>query len=128
VQRNHEIRDRKEGVLLYDEIIDRREAFGRVEEILNDVKYIDEQLRFIKGKGNQLVIAATAHVLKQKKFFKQRTFHDGKLIKVSDLQIQRFISHRYKVNIDQQYRRFKQEEKLAEYLENNLWIKNIASS
>jgi hypothetical protein len=128
VQHNHEIRDHKDGVLLYDEIVDKPEALGRVEEILFLDEYIDKDLKFRKGKGKQLVIAAIAHVLKQKKFFKDKAFHDGKRITVAHLQIQRFISHRYKVNIDQQYRRFKKEETLSTFLKSNLWIKNIASS
>lgn len=128
VPHNHEIRGTAEGVLLYDEIVDKPELLGRVEEILFDDKYIDKDLKFGKRRGKQLVIAAVAHVLKQKKIFKQKTFHNGKLLTVSDLHIQRFISHRYIVNIDQQYRRFKEEEKLSAYLKNNLWIKNIISS
>ena len=128
VQHNHEIRDPEEGVLLYHEIVEKPDALGRVEEILFEENYIDDNLKFKKAKGKQLVIAAIVHITKQRKFFKEKTFHKGKKISVSHLHIQKFISHRYNVNIDQQYRRFKKQQALLTFLDDNLWIKNLPSS
>lgn len=123
IQHNHEIREPNDEVLLYQEIVERPEALGRVEEILFEDEYIDQNLNFKEKKGRKLVIAAYAHVLKNRGVFKEITFHKGKRIKVSHFHIQRFISHRYADDFDQQYRRFKNKKILADFLDNNLWIK-----
>lgn len=125
--RNFEIRDPADGVLTYEEIVAKPERLGRVEAILFDDGYIDQNFVLTDTQGNVKKMAAIAQVLYQFKFFNEITFHDGKKIKVTPRHVQQFVSHRYMTNIDQEFRRLGKPEALQEYLSNHSWIKLLPS-
>lgn len=128
IPHNHEIRDEKEGVLLYDELVFNPERFGRIEAILSEDKYIDKDFVLSDNQGNIKKLAAVGQVLYQNNFFKKITFHKEKKVVVKDVHIKDFLDHRYRTNIDQEFRRFRNENALKKFIENNRWISLLPSS
>ncbi len=128
IHHDHEIREPKEGILTYEEIINKPGKFGSVESILFDDTYIDKDLKFIRKKGNKLIIAAIAQVLFHNNYFKAITLHNNKKVKVTDRHVHQFISHRYMTNISQEFRRFRDPKVLEDFLKDKNWIKLLRSS
>ena len=122
-----DIREVKTAVLLYNDIVDKQDLFAKVEAELNKAELLDDQYCFIKKRGNVEKMAAIVHLLIQKKYFIQYSFTGGRK-PITDLQIRKFLNHRYITDIDKEFRVFKKIEKLETYLGNHLAMRLIFPS
>jgi hypothetical protein len=89
------------------------------EQELFNSELLDHQYKFIKKRGNVEKMAALYRILIQKQHFKTYSFKDGRK-KITDLQIRKFLNHRYIATIDREFRNFKDKPTLDEYLSNHV--------
>lgn len=122
-----DIRDSAKGILKYDEIISKKDRFALAEEELFNSDLLDAEYKFIKKRGNVERMAAIYHILIQKQHFNQFHFSGGKK-KITDLQIRKFLNHRYIANIDKEFRNFKKKKSFDEYINNNAALPLIIPS
>ncbi len=122
-----DIREIKKGVLKYSDIIDKPDRFALAEMELFKEGLIDDKYKFKKKYGNIEKMAALIHILIQKKHFKPFHFNGGKK-KITDLEIRRFLNHRYIANFDKEVRNFRDQKLLNEYLSNHLALSLLIPS
>lgn len=122
-----DIREPLKGVLRYDEIIAKPERFALAESELFQIELIDADYRFIKKHGNVEKMAAVYHIMIQKQYFKPVSFTGGQK-KITDLQIRKFLNHRYVANIDKEFRNFKKKKDFDAYISNNSGLSLIIPS
>ena len=72
-------------------------------------------------------MAAIVHLLIQKKYFHKLHFAGGRRL-ITDLQIRKFLNHRYIAGIDKEFRVFKKIEKLDTYLDDNVRVRLLIPS
>jgi hypothetical protein len=114
-----DIREDQRGILNYADIIAKPDSFALAEEEFFSSELLDLQYKFIKKRGNVEKMAALYHILIQKQHFKTHSFKDGRK-KITDLQIRKFLNHRYIATIDREFRNFKDKPTLDEYLSNHV--------
>lgn len=120
----NDFRDTSKGILSYDAIIKIPTRFASFEESLFQNGYIDENYKFVDKHGMKNEMAAIYHQLINKGYFNQRTFQPTKQIK--DVDIRKFLDHRYQANLDKQFRTYRQNpEQLAEYIDSEYWLTNL---
>lgn len=121
-----DIREVPKGVLKYTDLIANSDKFAAFETELFHQGLINQQYEFAKKHGQVSELAAAYHVLIKKKYFNQFFFPGRK--KVTDLHIRKFLNHRYKANIDKEFRNFKDSKALEEFLPTHPWLTLILPS
>lgn len=112
------------GILPYHAIIKNPSRFASFEESLFQNGYIDVEYKFVDKHGMKNEMAAIYHQLIKKGYFNTRTFNPSKPIKEVD--IRKFLDHRYQTNLDKQFRTYRQNpEALAEYIDSQYWLSNL---
>ncbi|HEY9341926.1 MAG TPA: hypothetical protein VIQ23_10110 [Hanamia sp.] len=119
-----DIREPKNGIMKYEEIISKVDSFALAEEELYKLNLLDNEYRFIKRKGNGEKMAAVVHILIQKNHFNQFSYLGGKK-RITDLKIRKFLNYRYQSNIDKEFRLFKENGNLDKYLDKHSILRNI---
>lgn len=119
-----DFRDPKKGILSYDKIIRNEQRFSAFEEELFTHNIIDANFNFIDAHGNKQLLAAAIHTAISKKYFSERNFEKKTPLKQVD--IRKFIDHRYNASIDKQFRTWGNDANaLAQFLDNHFWITNL---
>ena len=121
-----DIREVPKGILKYTDLIANTDKFAAFETELFHQGLINQQYEFAKKHGQVSELAAAYHVLIKKKYFNQFFFPGRK--KVTDLHIRKFLNHRYKANIDKEFRNFKDSKALEEFLPTHPWLTLIIPS
>lgn len=112
------------GILPYHAIIKNPSRFASFEESLFQNGYIDNEYKFGDKHGMKNEMAAIYHQLIKKGYFNTRTFNPSKPIKEVD--IRKFLDHRYQTNLDKQFRTYRQNpEALAEYIDSQYWLSSL---
>jgi hypothetical protein len=119
-----DIREPKNGIMKYEEIILKVDSFALAEEELSKLNLLDNEYRYIKRKGNGEKIAAVVHILIQKNHFNPFSYLGGKK-RITDLKIRKFLNYRYQSNIDKEFRLFKENGNLDKYLDKHSILRNI---
>lgn len=112
-------REAAKGILRYTDIIAKPDKFAWAEEELFNASLLDHDYRFIKKHGHVEKMAAVYHILIQKQHFQPFSFKGGKN-QITDLQIRKFLNHRYIATIDREFRNFKDKPTLDKYLSNHV--------
>lgn len=120
----NDFRDYSKGILSYEAIIKTPNRFASFEELLFQNGFIDENYKFVDKYGTKNDMAAIYHQLIKKGYFNQRTFQPINPIK--DVDIRKFLDHRYQANLDKQFRTYRQNpELLAEYIDSQYWLTSL---
>lgn len=109
------------GVGSYHDLVKNPQRFGMFEEnlFLND--YIDTNYAYCGKHGYKNQLAIIYHVVIEKQYFK--TFNDSTKRKISPTDIVKFLNHRYGVDIDKQFRSYKDKiEERTQFLESTSWL------
>lgn len=119
----HDIRPEKKGILTYDDIVKHNQYFARFEEILFQQGLINSKYTLNSKHGHKNEMAKMYHFVISKGYFAQRTFEPIKQIK--ELDIRKFLDHRYDVKLDKQFRTFTSKQKELVDFNNLPWLKNL---
>ena len=120
-----DVRETDNTILTYSEMIACAEKFAAIEKLLFQEQLIDSKYDFIKKpKGNIKKLAAVYVTLVKKNYFNEFYF-PGKM-KITDLQVRKFLNYRYNATIDREFRNFRNKEKgdalLESFIDEELWI------
>lgn len=118
-----DFRDPAKGVPTYEQLIANPDKFAKVEKELFDQGLINDQYNFQKKHNQISEFAALYQVLLKKKYFIPYYFPGKK--KVTDLLVRRFLNHRYNANIDKEFRNFKNQKHLEQYIDTKPWLSLI---
>ncbi|HPT01410.1 MAG TPA: hypothetical protein PLJ84_02350 [Bacteroidales bacterium] len=119
-----DFRKEAKGVLPYGTIIHTPSRFATFEEQLYLHGYIDTDYNFTNRHGMKNEMAAIYHLLIKKGYFSPRNFEGKKAIRPVD--IRRFLDYRYNINIDRQFRNYKNNpEEVAAFAETHIWFGNL---
>lgn len=116
----------KKGVYTYDQMVKNPKLFSVIEEYLYDNEIINKDYIFQESSQGmtKLKFATLVHQMYKLKYF--NSFMPNKKKKINDLDIRKFINHRYQTDIDRQFRELKNDdEKLREMIEKDYFIGNI---
>lgn len=121
-----DVRVAKKGVYTYDQLIKNPSRFAKAEEELFQNGYIDNNSNFTDKHGQKQFLAAFYHQLISKGYFNKRVFPEN--IVVKDLDIRKFLDHRYNANVDKQFRNWdNNKQALAEFTEKYYWLDRLLS-
>jgi len=126
VVQKKDIREPAKGILTYEQMIANPDKFARVETELFEQALIDDQYKFKKEHNQVTEFAAAYQVLLKKNYFNKFYFPGKK--KITDLHIRKFLNHRYSANIDREFRNFKVQKHLDEYINTKPWLSLILPS
>lgn len=126
VVQKKDIREPAKGILTYEQMIANHDKFARVETELFDQGLINDQYKFKKDHNQVTEFAAVYQVLLKKNYFNKFYFPGKK--KITDLHIRKFLNHRYSANIDREFRNFKVQKHLDEYINTKPWLSLILPS
>lgn len=119
-----DFREVVKGVHRYQSIIKTPKRFASFEEKLYQNGYIDAQYKFVDKHGMKQEMAAIYHQLIRKGYFHERTYDPIKQVK--DLDIRKFLDHRYQTDLDKQFRFYRKEsEKLVQFIDSHYWLSNL---
>lgn len=120
----YDFRPEVKGVLSYAAIVKTPSRFSMFESKLNEQGYINKQYEFTDNHGMRNELAIIYHHLINKGYFNKRRFPGNKEIK--DLDIRKFLDHRYNTNIDKQFRNYRKEpDKIAAFVDAHHWLYNL---
>ncbi len=102
-----DFRPLKKGVLSFTTMIANPSRFASFEQDLFNNKLIDENYNFIDEHGNKQILAAAYHQLFNKNHFNKMNFESKKSKPLTDLEVRKFLNHRYNVNLDKTFRQIK---------------------
>jgi hypothetical protein len=120
----YDFKDTPKGILPYETIIKTPPRFTLFEEKLFDQGYINNKYEFVNNHGQKNELAMIYHHLINKGYFNKRRFPGNREIKDQD--IRKFLDHRYKADIDKQFRNYRKEpEKIAEFVGTHYWLHNL---
>ncbi len=121
-----DFRSEKKRIYTYDQLIKNPSRFAQVEEQLFQNGYIDQNYNFTDKHGQKQFLAAFYHQLIHKGYFYQRVF-PGKIV-VKDLDIRKFLDHRYNADVDKQFRNWtNNKQDLAVFIEKDYWLDHLLS-
>ena len=120
----YDFRDTAKGVLPYETIVKTPTRFTHFEEKLFEQGYITNQYEFTAKQGMRNELAIIYHHLINKGYFNKKRFPGNKEIK--DLDIRKFLDHRYNTDIDKQFRNYRKEpDKIAAFVDAHHWLYNL---
>ena len=112
------------NIRFYNQLISNQSRFAQVEEELYDRGLIDNKYHFTNKHGQKKYLAAYYHQLIRKGFFNKRIFPGN--IEVKNRDITKFLDHRYRTNVDKQFRLWNnKQEELLNYIEKDYWLDHI---
>lgn len=113
----YDVRPQVKGVLAYDDIVDNKLKFARLEVALFDNDLIEPDYQFKKKPhGNVMMMAAVYWVAIKKGYFRKHYFKERHLTAISAHDVRKFLNHRYQINILRQFQNFAHEDVLNKYL------------
>lgn len=119
-----DIREERKNILAYKQLIKTPSRFAQIEEELYSRELIDSNYNFINKHGKKNYLAAIYHQLIRKGYFNTRIFPGN--IEVRNRDITKFLDHRYKTDVDKQFRNFHNNpEELVQLIENDYWLDQI---
>jgi hypothetical protein len=121
-----DVRPSLDNIFTYDEIIKKKSQFSRLEALLFENKYINNNYQFINKRGRKSDMAAIYNIMIQNEYFNERVYDPMKPIEETD--IVRFLDHRYHIvpSLDKLFRNFRKEPKRIEnFRSKNTWTKRI---
>lgn len=128
VNKPYDFRIAEKGVYSYEQMIKNPKLFSIIEEYLYENDIIDQDFIFKESSlgMTKLKFAALVHQMYKLKYF--NSVVPAKRKKIDDLDIRKFINHRYQTNIDRQFRELRNdEEKLSETIEKDSFIGSIGA-
>ncbi len=109
----------------YSQLIANPSRFAQFEIELHEKELIDGNYNFTDKHGMKKYLAACYHQLIRKGYFRKRIFPGN--IEVKNRDITKFLDHRYKTNIDKQFRNWdNDQEELFRFIEKDYWLDNIS--
>ena len=100
--------------------------FAAFEEKLFENGYIDSDYRFTDKHGYKNELAQIYHHLISKRYFHPILFPEK--LPITNLQIRKFLDHRYSTNIDRQFRNYSEKPTvIADFIESHYWLSNLPS-
>jgi hypothetical protein len=109
----------------YSQLIANPSRFAQFEIELHDKELIDGNYHFIYKHGMKKYLAACYHQLVRKGYFCERIFPGN--IEVKNRDITKFLDHRYKTNVDKQFRNWdNNQEELLKFIEKDYWLDHIS--
>ncbi len=119
-------RPAKKGVASYHDLINNPHRFASFEEklFLND--YITSQYAYCGKQGYKNQLAIIYHLLIEKNYFNH--FNDTTKSKITTREIVKFLNHRYDVDVDKQFRSFKNKpDERANFVDSSYWLSQLPS-
>jgi len=117
----------KKGIDSYHNLVRNPQRFGMFEEQLFVNDYINQQYSFIGKLGYKNQLAIIYHVIIEKNYFKG--FNDSTKKQITPRDIVKFLSHRYDIDVDKQFRTYKDKvEEKTQFVEANSWIFKLPPS
>lgn len=117
-------RPSKKGVCSFHDLIKNPQRFASFEEKLFQNDYITAKYAYCGKQGYKNQLAIIYHLIIEKKYF--NNFNDSDKKKVANRDIVKFLNHRYDVDIDKQFRSFKNKpEERAKFIESEYWLSQI---
>ncbi len=114
------------NIYTYNQLITNASRFAQIEEQLYENEIIDSNYQFIDKHGMKKFLSAYYHQLLRKGYFRKRIL-PGNII-VKNLDARKFLDHRYKTNVDKQFRIWdNDQEGLLKFIETNYWLDNISA-
>jgi hypothetical protein len=114
-------------IIVFDDLIAKKDQFAILESKLNENNIIDENYNFIPTKGNKQLLAAFILLIKNKGYFNEFLFPGKKPIR--DSKIYNFFEQRYGNNsdINKEFRNFRGKDslKFKQMIENTYWLYQI---
>lgn len=108
----------------YSLLIANPSRFAQFEIELYDKGLIDGNYNFTDNHGMKKYLAACYHQLIRKGYFRKRIFPGN--IEVKNRDITKFLDHRYKTNVDKQFRNWdNDQEELLKFIEKDYWLDHI---
>jgi hypothetical protein len=112
------------NILLYNQLIKNPSRFAHIEEELYDKGLIGSNYHFTDKHGMKKYLAAFYHQLIRKGYFQSRIFPGNIVVKNRD--ITKFLDHRYKTDVDKQFRLWdNKQEELLKFIEKDYWLDHI---
>lgn len=119
-----DIREKRKNILAYKQLIKNPSRFAQIEEELYSRELIDSNYNFTNKHGKKNYLAAIYHQLIRKGYFNNRIFPGN--VEVKNRDITKFLDHRYKTDVDKQFRNFHNNpEELVQLIENDYWLDQI---
>ena len=111
----------KKGVASYHDLVRIPHRFGLFEEKLFQNDYITDKYAYCGKQGYKNQLAIIFHVLIEKNYFKK--FNDSTKKKITSKDIEKFLSHRYDIDLDKQFRSYiKKPDERANFIEATSWL------
>jgi hypothetical protein len=121
-----DIRDGAKDVSSYHFIIKNAQRFAMFEEKLFSNDYLNLDYSFTDKHGYKNELAIIYHLIIEKGYFKKFNDEISKPFKERDFV--KFLDHRYKTNIDKQFRTYKDKiQERAEFIELHPWLVSLPS-
>lgn len=119
-----DVRPSKKGVATFHDLVKNSRRFGAFEEKLFQNDFINEQYSYCGKQGYKNQLAIIYHLIIEKNYF--NSFNDSEKKKVTAREIVKFLNHRYDVDIDKQFRSYKNKpEERASFIESQYWLSQI---
>lgn len=117
-------RPSKKGVGSFHDLVKNPQRFASFEEKLFQNDYITAQYAYCGKQGYKNQLAIIYHLIIEKKYF--NNFNDSNKKKVTHRDIVKFLNHRYDVDIDKQFRSYKNKPEIrASFIESQYWLSQI---
>lgn len=112
------------NILSYNQLITNASRFAQFEIELYDNGLLDSNYHFTDKHGKKKYLAVCYHQLMRKGYFRKRIFPGN--IEVKNRDITKFLDHRYRTNIDKQFRTWdNDQEGLLKFIEKDYWLDHI---
>lgn len=119
-----DIWEESKNILPYSQLIKNPSRFAQIEEELYEKGLIGNNYRFSDKHGMKKYLAAFYHQLIRKGYFRNRIFPGN--IEVKNRDITKFLDHRYKTDVDKQFRLWdNKQEELLKFIEKDYWLDHI---
>ncbi len=121
-----DIWEQGKNIYSYNQLVKNPSRFAQVEESLFDKGLIDSNYHFTDKHGKKKYLAAFYQQLIRKGYFHKRMFPGN--IEVKNRDITKFLDHRYRTNIDKQFRLWdNDQEELLKFIEKDYWLDHISA-
>lgn len=96
-----DVREPKEGIGRYFDMVRKSKRFGRFEELLFKHGFIDKNHKFRNQHGHKKILAAIYHFLIEMDYFKN--VNDAWKKHIQPYDVRKFLDHRYQVDLKKQF-------------------------